>query len=106
MPQSMVWNNDSEYPGVRKFVQKMKDAILVAHNAILMAHVKQTHLINSHHKEAPFSVRDMVYLSTINLTLPKGHARKLAPKFIGPYQILEEYKNNSFKLDLPSELKQ
>ena len=48
----------------------------------------------------------MVYLSTTNLTLPKGWAKKLAPKFIGLYRILEEYKNNSFKLDLPSELKQ
>ncbi|KAA1472922.1 hypothetical protein DENSPDRAFT_778971, partial [Dentipellis sp. KUC8613] len=28
------------------------------------------------------------------------------PKFIGPYKILEDYGNNSFKLDLPSELKQ
>jgi hypothetical protein len=106
MPQSMVWNEDSAYPGVRKFAQKMKDAILTAHDAILTARVKQTRLANSHRKEAPFSVGDMVYLSTTNLTLPKGRARKLAPKFIGPYRVLEEYKNNSFKLDLPSELKQ
>jgi hypothetical protein len=106
MPQSMVWNNNSEYPGVRKFAQKMKDAILTAHDAILAARVKQTRLANNRRKEAPFSVGDMVYLSTTNLTLPKGRARKLAPKFIGPYRILEEYKNNSFKLDLPSELKQ
>ena len=42
MPQSMVWNNNSEYPGVRKFAQKMKDAILTAHDAILAACVKQT----------------------------------------------------------------
>ena|ERR1700683_1832176 len=104
--QSMVWNSDLEYPRVRKFAQNMKDAILAAHDAILMACVKKTHLTNSHRKEAPFSIGDMVYLSTANLTLPKGCTRKLAPKFLCPYRILEEYKNNSFKLDLPSELKQ
>ncbi|OAX34377.1 hypothetical protein K503DRAFT_698858, partial [Rhizopogon vinicolor AM-OR11-026] len=38
--------------------------------------------------------------------IPKGHARKLAPKFIGPFKILEDYRNNSFLLDLPSDLKQ
>ncbi|KIM76330.1 hypothetical protein PILCRDRAFT_36651, partial [Piloderma croceum F 1598] len=38
--------------------------------------------------------------------LPKGRARKLAPKFVGPYKVLEDYKNDTFRLDLPSELKQ
>ncbi|KAF9541458.1 hypothetical protein CPC08DRAFT_618966, partial [Agrocybe pediades] len=38
--------------------------------------------------------------------LPKGHARKLAPKFIGPFKILEDYKNNTYLLDIPAELKQ
>ncbi|KIO11094.1 hypothetical protein M404DRAFT_88990, partial [Pisolithus tinctorius Marx 270] len=40
------------------------------------------------------------------LTLPKGRARKLAPKFIGPFRILEDYRNNTFLLDIPAELKQ
>jgi len=106
MPPSMIWNNNSDYPGVRKFAQNMKDAILTAHDAILTARVKQTRLANQRRKEAPFVVGDMVYLSTVNLTLPKGRARKLAPKFVGPYRILEEFKNNSFRLDLPAELKQ
>ncbi|KIO05718.1 hypothetical protein M404DRAFT_947420, partial [Pisolithus tinctorius Marx 270] len=40
------------------------------------------------------------------LTLPKGHARKLTPKFISPFCILEDYCNNTFLLDIPMELKQ
>ncbi|KIK32143.1 hypothetical protein CY34DRAFT_66010, partial [Suillus luteus UH-Slu-Lm8-n1] len=40
------------------------------------------------------------------LSLPKGRARKLSPKYIGPFKILKDYKNNSFLLDIPSELKQ
>ena len=47
-----------------------------------------------------------MYLSMANLSLPKGRARKLSPKYIGPYKILENYKNNSYLLDLPAELKQ
>lgn len=47
-----------------------------------------------------------MYLSTENLSLPKGCASKLSPKFTGLYWIIEDYRNNSFKLDLPSELKQ
>jgi hypothetical protein len=106
MPQSMVWNSNSEFPGVRIFAQKIKDAVLIAHDSILEAHIKQTRLANRHRKEAPFTKGDLVYLSTKNLSIPKGHARKLAPKFIGRYQILEDYKNDTFKLNLSPELKQ
>jgi hypothetical protein len=106
MPQSMIWNSDSEYPGVRVFAQKMKNAVLAAHDAIITARVKQTRLANNHRKELPFAKGDFVYLSTQNLSLPKGRARKLAPKFIRPFKVLEDYKNNTFLLDLPAELKQ
>lgn len=106
MPRSMVWNQDTEYPGVRRFAQNMKDAILTAHNTILAAWAKQTCIANSRWKKTTFVKGDLVYLSTENLSLPKGCARKLSPKFIGPFNILQDYGNNLFKLDLPAELKQ
>ena len=96
MPQSMIWNSDSEYPGVRVFAQKMKNAILAAHNAIITACVKQTQLVNNCRKESPLIKGDFVYLSTQNLSLPKGWAQKLAPKFIGPFKILKDYKKIHF----------
>ena len=34
---------------------------------------------------------DLVYLSTKNLALPKGRARKLVPKFIRPYTVVETH---------------
>ena len=74
MPRSMVWDSESEYPGVRVFAQKMKDAILRAHDAILEARVKQTRLANRRRKESPFVMGDLVYLSMKNLSLPKGRA--------------------------------
>ncbi|KAF9063997.1 hypothetical protein BDP27DRAFT_1231129, partial [Rhodocollybia butyracea] len=37
---------------------------------------------------------------------PKGYARKLVPKFIGPCKILKDFGNSTFKMDLPSRLKQ
>ncbi|KIJ60876.1 hypothetical protein HYDPIDRAFT_138640 [Hydnomerulius pinastri MD-312] len=40
------------------------------------------------------------------MSLPKGTARKLVPKFIGPYRITKDYRNNSYLVDLPSRLKQ
>jgi hypothetical protein len=42
MPRSMIWNSNTEYPGVRIFAQKMKDAVLTVHDAIIASHMKQT----------------------------------------------------------------
>ena len=106
-PGTMVWNTNLEqYNGVRIFARRMKEALLQAHDAILSARIKQTIQANRKRKPSPFSKGDLVYLSTKNISLPKGLARKLAPKFIGPFLILEEVVPElSFKLDLPSDLK-
>jgi len=57
---------------------------------------------------SPLTTGDLVYVSTKNISLPKGTvtAQKLTPKFIGPYKIIEDYHNNSYKIDLSSCLKQ
>ena len=48
---------------------------------------------------------DFVYLSTRNLTLPKGRAKKLQPKYIGPYKVVEAHTAASaVRLELPPEL--
>ena len=46
-----------------------------------------------------------VYLSMQNLALPKDRARKLVPKFIGPYTVKEVHNAAStVTLELPEEL--
>ena len=48
----------------------------------------------------------MAYLSTKNLNLPKGRARKLLPKYLGPYKIVEASTDAStYTLELPEELR-
>ena len=48
---------------------------------------------------------DRVYLSTKNLALPKGRAKKLLPKFIGPYKVVKAHTTASMvTLELPPEL--
>ncbi|KZP16036.1 hypothetical protein FIBSPDRAFT_690454, partial [Athelia psychrophila] len=62
MPTSMVWHSDSEFPGVRIFAQRIKDAILRAHDAIITARVKQTLTSNRKRADSPFATGDLVYL--------------------------------------------
>ena len=101
----MLVNEKSEYPAVKKFAQNLKSAILSAHDAIIAARVKQTKNANRKRIPSPFVNGDLVYISTQNISIPKGKARKLFPKFIGPYQITKDFGNDTFGIDLPSELK-
>ncbi|KAL7280814.1 LOW QUALITY PROTEIN: hypothetical protein ACG7TL_005758 [Trametes sanguinea] len=107
MPRPMIWDHAKadEYPGVRVYAQKVKAAVMAAHDSIIAARVKQTRDANRRRRPAPFTEGDLVYISTKNISLPKGLARKLAPKYIGPYRILRDFKNGSFRIDLPGSLK-
>lgn len=108
MPRSMIWDfaEQTEYPGVRVFAQRLKTAIMAARDSILAARIKQTRSANRKRQQSPFELGDLVYVSTRNLTFPKNLARKFIPKFVGPYKILEDFKNNSYRLALPSRMKQ
>ncbi|KAF8808244.1 hypothetical protein BYT27DRAFT_7097399, partial [Phlegmacium glaucopus] len=77
------------FPSIRNFALQKKLALMSAHDSILAARVKQTRDANRKRQDVPFKERDLVYLSTKNISFPKGLARKLIPKFIGPYKILK-----------------
>ena len=36
----------------------------------------------------------------------KGLARKLIPKYAGPYLITEDFRNNSYRVDIPASMRQ
>jgi hypothetical protein len=48
---------------------------------------------------------NLMYLSTKNLSLPKGQASKLLPCFVGPYKVVRaNLQSSSYELELPPEL--
>ena len=76
-------------PGVETFVCQVLDNLAMAHDAIIESRVGQTYHTNKRKGIAPmFKIGDLVYLSTKNLSMPKGRARKLIPKFIGPMAVI------------------
>jgi len=83
----MIWDTPSkdEYPNIRVYTQRMKLALISAHDALLTARVKQTIQANRKQRASPLVKGDLVYISTKNIHLPKGTSRKLVPKFIRPY---------------------
>jgi len=93
-------------PGMRTFTQQVLQNVAAAHEAIIASHVFQRHYANSRrHQEPTIKQGDLVYLSTKNLSLPKGQVSKLVPKYVGPYKVLQAYPETSnYTLEPPSEL--
>jgi hypothetical protein len=98
---------DTAHPGVRQFVDQATNNLQMAHDAIIESRIVQTIQANKHRRSVePYAIGDKVYLSTENLNLPKGRARKLMPKYIGPYKIIAlKPEVSRYTLELPLELK-
>jgi len=60
-------------PGIQGFVCQAQDNLVMALDAIIESRVIQTHHTNKKRKDPlTLDVGELVYLSTKNLTLPKG----------------------------------
>ena len=104
-PSPMIWKGEEVYPGVKQFAKNMKDAIMSAHDAIITSRIQSTIQANKKRQPANFKEGDLVYLSTKNISLLKGRARKLAPKYLGPFQISKVLKEGAtYQLGLSNEL--
>ena len=107
MPQiRMPMSFDTTFKGVKHFALQVKWDLMAAHDAIITHHVQQTFHANKKHCASDiYHVGDHVYLLTQNLTLPKGRARKIVPKYIGPYKVVKAHNEAStVMLELPPAL--
>ena len=94
-------------PGVRTFAMDAVRNMAIAHDAIIAERVFQRHDANKRRRGEPTIKKgDLVYLSTKNLSMPKGRASKLVPKFVGPYKVLKSHPETSnYDLELPEALR-
>ena len=94
-------------PGVEMFIQQVLENLAMVHNAIIESRIGQTYHANKRKGIMPkFEIGDLVYLSTKNLSMPKGRARKLIPKYIGPMKVVRQHTvSDTYTLDLPNQLK-
>jgi Chromo (CHRromatin Organisation MOdifier) domain len=102
--------NDSKLdpPAVQKLLEASKKAADVAQGAIKRTNERMTATVNQQRKELQFQVGDLVLLSTANLKLPLGTKRikKFAPKFIGPFAVLERVaEGRAYRIELPSHMR-
>jgi hypothetical protein len=93
-------------PGVKHFVMCAMQNLADAQDAIIESRVYQMYHANHRHQEDnSFTVGDLVYVSSADLSLPKGCASKLLPKYVSPFKVLDaQQSTSSYKVELPDQL--
>ena len=107
LPRVLQFVGKSTFAGVQDFADDARDMVMRAHDVIIASCIEQTHQANQQWRgdDPRIEIRQKAYLSTENLNLPKARARKLMPKYIGPYKIIScERENSHYTLALPDEL--
>ena len=84
-----------EYQAQAEYTQDLIDRLAEAHD---MLRHKQMDIRQEDSEEPPlFQSGDLVLLQ--NMRRRKGEAPKLQPKFVGPYEVVEAFKNHTYLLE-------
>jgi hypothetical protein len=89
-----------------EIIQETVDKISLIREHLLAARSRQKSYADKRRKPIEFQVGDMVLLkaSPWKGLVRFGKKGKLAPRFVGPFKILERVGKVAYKLELPSEL--
>ncbi|KAJ9514190.1 hypothetical protein QJQ45_002278 [Haematococcus lacustris] len=88
-------------PYDRRLSEWWQSNVKQARHFMELAQRRQAHLANKGRKEVEYHTGQLVLLSTKNLRMKPGKAKKLLPRFIGPFKVLEHVGPVAVRLDLP-----
>ena len=109
MMENVVKSDEHEdVPAADEFIRKWNNKIAMAKDALLEAQRRQTEYANQHRRRLEFNIGDKVLLSTKNIETSVDRRRptkKLTPRYIGLFKIVEKTSPLVYKLDLPDMMK-
>jgi hypothetical protein len=97
--------HDSAVPAAIQFTLGVRAALQEARQLLVAAQDRQKALANAGRRDVVFAPDDMVWLNTKNLTLKHPGTRKLLPRYVGPFKVMQRIGEVAYKLKLPAKLK-
>ena len=92
-------------PAARNFIGKRHEALEDAKKWLRHAQEQQKRMADRKRREVLFVLGDKVMLSTRNLKLKNPGAKKLLPRYVGPFEIVKRIGEVAYKLKLPDTMR-
>ena len=91
-------------PFASEFADQMRAITARAKRSMFAAQMRQKRYYDKNRTDKQFAVGDKVLLSTANLALKvlRTGVRKLAPKWVGPFTVIERIGSLGYRLELPA----
>ena len=83
----------------------MQEAQREAKAYLQKAQQRQKSYADTRRREMTFAVGDKVLLSTKNLRLAAPGSRKLLPRYVGPFEVIQRVGEVAYKFALPGSMK-
>jgi hypothetical protein len=104
VPASLAASANTPVQAADEALQGMAEQLRVAQHHLEKAQQQQRRQANRHRRDRTFAVGDSVYLSTQNLSAYDVAGKKLLPRYVGPFKVVQVVNPVAVKLALPPEL--
>ena len=92
-------------PAALQFTVGMQAALQKAKLLLQGAQDRQKALANAGRRDVSYTPDDMVWLNTKHLSFKNPGARKLLPRYVGPFKVIERIGEVAYRLKLPAKLR-
>lgn len=92
-------------PGVNQFVGKWSEQLQRAKQCLQNAQQRQKLYADKKRRPMTYHVGDQVLLSVKHFNIRKEVAKKLAPRYVGPFKVIRQINEVAYKLSLPSHVR-
>ncbi len=90
-------------PEAADLAKRITKAVERARECMATAQQRQRNAANKHRRDVEYQVGDRVLLRAKNIKFKAAGARKLMPKYVGPFAVTARVGKASYRLELPSD---